>query len=214
MQELGVPSCFAIVLEGLTKIEEADLFVKKQYGRKSLSIWELFTAEKVATHEDVLTIIRVVTKCGYVISAANGHNHIVAVGALRRIYRMGGPELLAVTLQTTGSLWSTAEGQDGSVSRQGIILHGLAIFLHSFRGLPGYDPKRTQNILVKNSPGKFLRWAQEIAMTRRTTESSAVNVAEAIRNAYNNGLGKGKKLDAIRQSRRSPKRPSEKKAPA
>jgi len=202
MRALGVEFCYAVMLE-LTKVEEADLFVGTQYGRKSLNAHDLFKAETVALHADVLTIIRIVHRFGYTLSRMTGFNNIGAVGALRRIFKLGGENLLTVTLDLTRAQWASADGASGSSSRQGIVLYGLAIFLHSFRGEPQFDMIRAQRILEKNSPAKFIRAAQEIAMTKRSAGTSPVNVAEAIRNSYNTGLSKHRQMDSIRLTKKA-----------
>jgi hypothetical protein len=203
MRELGIEFCQAFVHEGMTKMEEADFFALKQYGSKTLTVWDLFKAEKVAGKTDVLTIIRIVQRSGFTLSRATGFNHIGAIGALRRILKLGGDRLLTLTLEMVGKLWASADGEHRSIARQGIILQGLAIFLHSFQTEPQYNQDHTAQVLEKNSPGKFLRAAQDIAMSNHTAKSSAVNVALAIRNAYNAGLRPERKLSQVKQLRRS-----------
>ncbi|HEV8656927.1 MAG TPA: DUF6551 family protein [Candidatus Limnocylindria bacterium] len=206
MRELGIDAWMAIVLEGMTKQEEADLYILLQLDRKSLNAWDLFKAGKTAAHADVIAIIRIIQKHGFRLAPTAGPNHIGAIGAIRRIFRLGGERLLNLTLDTTARHWATAVSDRHSVARQGISLEGLAIFLHSFREQPQYDPDRARVVLEKNSPAIFIRKAQELAMERMRANSSPVMVAEALRDVYNAGLKRDRKLGGIRQTKASPKK--------
>lgn len=194
LRERGELFVDAVVHEGMTQKDEADLFVALQRGRKNLNAWDLFKAETTAGHEDVMNLIRIVSVQGFKIDRTAGHGHIGAVGALRRIFRLGGEPLLTLVLSTTRMVWA---GDKRALDGQ--TLEGLALFLHSFRSEPQYDGTRALTILQGTPAITFLRLAQEIAQTRSSASSSATNVAEAIRNRYNERLAPAKRLGAIRR---------------
>lgn len=192
LRERGELYVLAQVLEGLSQSEEADLFVALQRGRKNLNAWDLFKAETAAGHEDVLNLVRIVNSHGFQIDRTAGHGHIGAVGALRRIYSLGGEPLLSLCLNTVRQVWvGDKKALDGHA------IEGLALFMHSFRGEPQFDSGRAFHILEGTPAITFLRLAQEIAQNRSSASSSATNVAEAIRNKYNERLAPAKKLGAI-----------------
>lgn len=201
LRERGELYVMAMVLEGMSQADEADLFVALQRGRKNLNAWDLFKAESAAGHEDVLNLIRIVNVQGFKIDRTAGHGHIAAVGALRRIFKIGAEPLLTLVLHTTRSVWN---GDKRALDGQ--TLEGLALFLHSFRSEPQYDATRAFNILQATPAITFLRLAQEIAQNRSSASSSAVNVAEAIRNKYNERLPAPKRLGTIRRVKASPGR--------
>lgn len=206
MRELGIETWPAVILDDLTQKQEADLFVLTQKDRRDLNAWDLFKAEVTAAHAEVLDILRIVGKTGFKLSRVAGPNHIAAVGAIRRIYDLGGPELLSVTLQTTRDHWRTSLSDKNATARQGMVIHGLAIFLHSFRAEAYYDSVRTARILEGHSPALFLRKSQEMAMAQARANTSPVLIAQAIRDTYNGGgLKKDRRLGGIRQVRRTPK---------
>lgn len=207
MRERNELFCYAIVLDGLTQMEEAALFVSYNKNRKGLNAWDLFKGEQIAGHDDVLNIIRIVHVAGFRVDRTTAANHIGAVGALRRIYRLGSEPLLVATINVVREIWvGDRRALDGTV------LEGLAVFLHSFRGEPQYREKRARDILETHTPVVLIRKAQEIAATRYVAGSSATNLAEAIREFYNSGLQSANKLGAIRRTnklgvtRRSPVR--------
>lgn len=201
LREMGAIFIDASVLEGMSQSDEADLFVALQRGTKSLNAWDLFKAETTAGHPEVLDIIRIVHAAGFKIERSTGHGNIQAVGALRRVFSLGGEPLLALTLTTARGCWSGDRKQ-----LDGQVLEGLALFFHSFRGEPQYDADRASRVLQTTPAVTFLRQAQEIAQNRASVSSSAANVAEAIRNKYNDRLSRAKQLGAIRRIRRSPGR--------
>ena len=201
LRERGEIFVEAVVHEGMSQTEEADLFVALQRGRKNLNAWDLFKAENAAGHEDVLNLIRIVHSQGFRIDRTAGHGHIAAVGALRRIFKLGAEPLLTLVLSTTRMVWA---GDKRALDGQ--TLEGLALFLNSFRSEPQYDGTRALNILQATPAITFLRQAQEIAQNRSSASSSATNVAEAIRNKYNERLPAVKRLGAIRRVNKSPGR--------
>lgn len=198
MRELGILFCNAIVYDGLAQTEEAALFVELNRNRKPPNAWELFKAEAAALHEDVLNIIRIVHSLGYQIGRVTNHSTISAISALRRIYRLGGEPLLTATLRSVRGAWTGRE-----LSLGGQVLEGLALFYHSFRGEPQYDDDRLARVMERNAPLKIIGDAQEIAAKRAVSGRSAVFLAEAIRDIYNMGLKREKKLGAVKRFKKT-----------
>lgn len=207
MRERNELFCYAIVLNELTQKEEAALFVKYNKNRKGLNAWDLFKGEQVAGTADVLNIIRIVHAAGFRIDRTTGPNHIGAVGALRRIYRLGSEPLLTKTISIVQEVW-----MGDRRALDGTVIEGLAVFLHSFVGEPQYREKRARDVLETHSPILLIRKAQEIQAQRYVAGSSATNLAEAIREFYNVGLSRANKLGSIKRVnklghvRRSPRR--------
>lgn len=192
--EMGHLFIDAVVHTGMSQAEEADLFVLLQRGTKQLTAWDLFKAETTAGHADVIAVARIVGSAGFRIDRSSGHGHIGAVGALRRVFALGGEPLLALSLSTARTCWSGDRKQ-----LDGQVLEGLALFFHSFRGETQFDSARADRVLETTPAIEFLRRAQEIAQTRASASSSAANVAEAIRDKYNARLTRQRQLGAIRR---------------
>lgn len=198
MKEMGTPQANAVVFTGLTQREEADLFVKYNRNRKGLTAWDLFKAELVAGHEEALAVVTIVAHAGYRIDRQAGPTNIGAVSAIRRIFRLGGEPLLILTLGAIKRNWSADRN-----ALAGQVIEGLAIFYHSFRSEPQYEDKRTDAILDGYSPSVFQRRAQEIAAERTTNGISAANLAEAIRDKYNERLSPPKRLGSLRKIKKA-----------
>jgi hypothetical protein len=199
MRELGLLYCNATIFEGLAQHEEAALFVELNRNRKTPNAWDLFKAETAALHEDVLNIVRVVHSLGFMVGRVTNHSTISAIAALRRIYRLGSEPLLVATLRSVRGAWTGRE-----LALGGQVLEGLALFHHSFRMEPQWDAERLVRVMERNTPLKLIADTQEIAAKRAVSGRSAVFMAEAIRDVYNTGLKREKKLGAVKRFRQSP----------
>lgn len=198
MRGLGISTWWAHVYEGMSKKDEARAFVLGQRDRAGLVAWDLFKADTTRGEAAVLSMIDIARQCGFDLKRRNGPNHITAIGAIRRIHALGGDKLLEFTLQSMAKLWPGSRSDPKSLARQGIVIEGLATFFHSSRDEPQYERTRTERVLERNSPVVFIQKSQEIARQRFRSNSSPVMVAEAIRDYYNVGLKREKKLSAIR----------------
>jgi hypothetical protein len=158
----------AYVIVGLSQTEEADLFVSLNQERKRLTSWALFKAETVAGRADALEIIRITNTSGFFIDQSPGDDHIVAVEALKRAYRLGGEQLLRRVLGAIHSGWL---GEQRATSGQ--IVYGLALFFHACTKQPQYTEERFEQVIQKHSPARILREAQTIADRRSASFSSA-----------------------------------------
>lgn len=198
----------AFVISGMTKQQEAMLFVKLQRERRSLSAWDLYHAEMAGGEPQTLDMVDALHRAGFRIEqkTAGDPRVITAIDSVRFVYRMGGAALIADTLRLiTDSMWLNL---DRSLS--GPILKGLAIFLQSEQARPTYDRDRTVKKLQGCAPTYLLLKAQQIAINRRSASVSATNVAEAVLDLYNDRLAVKSKLPPITINQR--KRPRARKS--
>ncbi|HEX5467035.1 MAG TPA: hypothetical protein VFW92_10230, partial [Candidatus Limnocylindrales bacterium] len=77
------------------------------------------------------------------------------------------------------------------------------LFFHSFRGEAHYDEARALSILSRQPAATFLREARMIAEKHAHTATSAINVAEAIRDRYNLRLKRAIQLGAVKHIKRT-----------
>lgn len=192
-RECHIDKLWAYVIEGLSKKEEADLFTQFQLRRRALKVYELFKADLVADKAHALDIVKVVHSHGLRIDRHAGVGVVRAVGALVRVHRLGGRMLLDETLRVLLREWSL----DDADVLQGKVIEGLAIYLHSFRNDPNFDMTRLDRVMPKIGPTALVRRAQKLASERASASVSPALLAEALRNAYNEGLAVKNKLGSL-----------------
>lgn len=196
LRERHATKAAAVILQGLTQKDEADLFVAYNRSRAALSEWDLFRAEVVAGHPDALGILRVFGRQHLTLTRqASTPTNVQALGAIRRIYRLGGEDLLEKVILTVKKYW-VHESHTWSASST----YGLALFYFAFQQHPLYDEARAERILEKASPIILIRKAQEIAFIVNKGYAGT-HVAEAIRVLYNKGLTRPRQLGSIRGKR-------------
>lgn len=131
----GDQSVLAEIYEGLTRPQEAQLFLERN-DRQALSPVQRFLKEVTAGHPDALAMNKVVQGLGLKIGDAKGgspeqpakRRQINAIEAVRFVYKgagigQGGPAALKATLATLRAAW----GEDTSVWR-GQLIKGMGIF--------------------------------------------------------------------------------------
>lgn len=192
-RQLGVPSVWVYVKDGMTQAQEAELFEELQTKRRALKIWERFKARTAAQKKDALEITTAVHKAGFRIDRNNTPGTISAIGALTSIYKLGDVALLTDTLTTIRRLWTL----DDSKALSGQVMHGIAIFLHSFQHQPQFRMERLDKVLPATAPLKLLRLAQDIASRRQSATVGPGTVGEALRDLYNKGVGPDHRLGAL-----------------
>lgn len=193
MRERGDTTVDVMILEGLQQTQEAELFVKYNNLRKTLNAWELFKAEIAAQDRSALEVVRIVNATGYTLTQMPGPRNIQALQCVRRIHRLGGEDLLRLTLQTVRSVWT--EDRHALTAQ---VLGGLSLFFFGFAGDPVFKPDRLQNLLERTAPTAFLRVAQQVQYDRMTNGVSTFAVAEAIRQEYNKGLSPRNRLGPVK----------------
>lgn len=116
----------ALVHEGLSVKEEADLFAKINMGRKPLSPIQRFRAQVFAGHPRAVDIANIVTRCGFtMVSGTNTGNgsEIRAVSGIEQAYNNYGREALEQALTTIRDVWF---GEQAALDSH--MIKGMSIF--------------------------------------------------------------------------------------
>ncbi len=173
----------AFVIDGLSQVDEARLFTQYQRERRNLTSHALYRADLVAQDSETLEMRRIVDNAGFRLAKTAGPDNITAIDSVRYIYRLGGSDLLARTLQCARDPWL---GEEKALSGQ--ILKGLAMFLRSANEDPAFIQAHFQAVIHRIAPTKLLRLSQAVAEKRKTVASSSASVAEALHQEYNKSL--------------------------
>jgi hypothetical protein len=193
MRERHDTKVSAVILTDLSQKDEADLFVAYNRSRSALNEWDLFRAEIVAGRPDALGILSVFGQQHLTLSRKmSSPTNVSALGAVRRVYRLGGAVLLTKVLTTAKRYWVTESHVFGASN-----IYGLALFFYAFEQHPKYDPDRVEHVLQRVTPLLILRKAQEIAFVVNKGYAGS-HVTEAIRVIYNDGLARKNQLGSIR----------------
>lgn len=181
-RESGVPSIAAFVIEGLAQRDEAGLFTRYQRERRNLVSFDLFRADKISGDPDTLAMERVVANSGFHIGKSKANdNTITAIDALRYVQRLGGDDLLSLTLRTVRGFWL---GEEKALSGQ--VIKGVAMFIASAAEQPNFNQATLDKYLTATAPVKLLRASQAVSVKRSGAPAvTAANVAEAIHEGYN-----------------------------
>lgn len=183
----GVSHINAFVIDGLSQVDEARLFVRLQRMRTALTSHPLYRAERLFDPE-TQAMERVVNVAGFRLAAkaGNGPNVITAIDSVRYIHRYGGDDLLSRTLGFVKELWI---GEDKALS--GPVLKGLALFLFAAGQQPSFRRDRLVSVMQAHGPMKVTRLAQTIAEKRNSVSAGPANFAEALLTEYNKLVRKG-----------------------
>lgn len=193
MIELGIEQADCHVLEGLTQREEAELFVLYNSSSKHLSGWDKWKAQLCAQDPAAIEIQATVQATGFrLVGIPGSFDHIQALAAVRRIYAVGGKDLLRLSLNTIRSVWN---GDRRATSAA--MMGGLAAFLWAFNDEDTFEFDRLSTIMEKIPPVKFIRRGAEIRYERVSGKASAFAVAEAIREEYNAGRSRENQLGVL-----------------
>lgn len=126
----------AIVYAGLSRAEEAWLYVKLNRETRHVTSFESFKARLVYKDPNARKIADLVQKHGFVLSLKPGDYHIKAVGALESIYVprrrapqvRTGPEALDRALEVIQKSWSLQKN-----ATNGDVIAGLGVFFLRFK---------------------------------------------------------------------------------
>ena len=193
MRELGVEKVDAIILTDLAQTKEAELFVDFNNARKTLNAWDGFKAEITAQNPAALDVVRIVNSTGFTLVQQPGPGNIQALQSIRRVYKLGGEDLLRLTLQTVRQLWS-----DDRLALTARVIGGLSLFYFGFFADPNFKQDRLIGVLERTAPATFLRMAQQVQYERMATGASSFAVAEAMRIKYNEGLSAANRLGPVK----------------
>jgi hypothetical protein len=196
LRELGISHIYAVVYEDLTPQQEAVLWEELNSVPMSPNVWERYRTDLFAEVQDAVAVDRGVTAAGFKIRREAAPNHIQAIGALRRVFALGGTYLLGRTLDLLRLMV-----QVDRRAIDGKVLMGVAMFLWSCERDLKYDRNRVERILSERPAAQLIGKARSIAREMREQEVtnglSSQYVARAIVEYYNQGLPKGKKLAGL-----------------
>lgn len=172
-----------LVHTGLTVRDEADLFHRIDTQRRSLTSWDRWKARGTAGDPVVAAVDAVVAAAGLRIDPAPRDGALAATGALERIHRLGGRDLLAATLLVlTRAYRDRRDGYDGS------ILHAVALVLHGYDLAVELNVDRLIDALGATPPADLLARARQL----RRTQNGALPrlIAALIIEAYDRRPGR------------------------
>lgn len=180
----GTGKMLARVFTGLTRAEEAQMFLDLNYGNQP-NVLDKFRMRIIAGDEVAIQIAEIVQGYGWTIAYANTNGHLQAVKSLERIYTTSvrqekDPNILQLTIMVVTRAWG--------LERQGaqaVILDGLAAFLSEHGSNVDLDSlsKRLKN--YKGGPHAFHVNAQALAGLKTIRVSMAV--ADLLTDLYNSG---------------------------
>ncbi len=168
--------------DGLSEEEEAARY-RRHNNTHRVAPWDDFRVALVEQDPDVVAINSIVEAAGFQMSKRVGDGHIVAVGALRHVFKHAngdGPQVLEGTLMVVDAAWGKrAEAVDGK------IIQGLAAIIGTYNG--EIDRMALAKKLAKypGGPSGLLGKARVLKEIRRTSVIKAV--AEIALDVYNSG---------------------------
>lgn len=168
---------------GLTEKQEADLFLDLNNVRV-VSTMDKFKVAVVAGRGVESQISAIVQEAGLSIGTTASPTSLYCVGALQKVYAMGGTKVLEQTLRIVRD----AYGKAGFSAR---VVEGIGLFVSN------YENTFTEDLLIaklSRKLGGVNGLLNQAAVTRATYGvSSAVAVAASVVETYNQGRG-GNKL--------------------
>jgi hypothetical protein len=169
--------------KGLTETEEAEKFLKLN-DVLSVNAFSKFKVGVQAGRTEESDIDRIVRAQSLRISRDKGDGAISAVGTLRRVYRRGGPAVLARALRIVRDAY-------GDAGLEASVIDGIAMLCHRYNG--ELDDVRAVTRLAEahGSVNGLLNNAE--VLRRQTGNPKAHCVAAAAVELINRGRG-GKKL--------------------
>lgn len=172
------------VFEGLTKAQEAMLFLRLNAGNQP-NLLEKFKAKLVAGEPNATEITKLVHAYGWTITPQTGNGNIQCVGALDRVYKRSveldaEPNLLTIALLCVTRAWGI-EREGG----QAAILEGVATLFAEYG-----EQLEVDRVIAKMAayPGGAMGLhsdARKMASLRRSRVPSAV--VELLVEEYNKG---------------------------
>lgn len=188
-KENAVKALPALVYEGLSLQQEAELFALFQTQRRGMHSADRFKAEVIAGHEPAVTIDRIVREAGYVVGNNHSEQHgavITAPAALEYVYRGAvdarakskpSAELLERTLRIITEAWPDRP----ETARNAIIIRGVGLFLSKAGRI---DEERLAQRLGKVKPSEIAKRAQALREGRGISGTNPRETAEAIESQY------------------------------
>lgn len=166
------------VHDGLDERAEAELFLAFN-NRRTISAYDKFKVGVTADLPVPADVNRVVLSHGLRVEKARKNGSVSAVGALDRVYRMGGALLLSRTLQTINEAWS-------GVGFDSEVIKGVALFINRYEGR--FDADRLVKKMSQVPNGS--RGLRQYAYVAKEAFGSTLDIAHAaaVTDIYNKGL--------------------------
>jgi hypothetical protein len=188
------PTVPCFVWAGLSREQEADLFVTLNTERRAVRMDDRFRARLAAGDRHAAEIVAIAEQAGFsVLSNPKSVNDLKATSTLEKIRTIYGPDVLAETLSIIAEVWPTER-----IARQKDMLGGIGLFAGLFRSQ--YDRPRLVAILQKIPAAQLQREANGIEIEIGRTPKgggenrraagiygTAVIVARLIRERYDKG---------------------------
>jgi hypothetical protein len=132
MLKLGMDDdkIFALVYLGLTKAEEAQIFLRDNVNNRKPTVVDIFRLQVAAEVPEAVEINDVLREHGLHVALAGDAHSISAVGALRWLYDMGGVKAIDRTLSMIADAW----GPEVRSAREGNLLKGMGYVLLNVSG--------------------------------------------------------------------------------
>lgn len=196
LRELGITHIYAIVFDGLTAQQDAVLWAELNSVPMSPNVWERYRSDLFGGVQDAVAVERAVRAAGFLVRREEAPNHIRAIGALRRVFALGGAYLLGRTLELLRIMV-----QIDRRAVDGKVLTGVAMFLWSCERDLKYDRARVERVLMERPAAQLIGRARSIAREMReqdeTSGLSSQYVARAIVEYYNQGLPRIRRLGGL-----------------
>lgn len=167
------------VHRGLTVAEEAGLFHELDATTRRLTSWDRWHARRAAGDPVVADIERIVTAHGMKCSPGRNDGRIGAVGALEHLHNLGGPQLVARTLNVLSASYGTEWA-----AYQAPIVSGTGLLLHYYADV---DLDRLDAALTKSTPQQLR--AQAVAYREVAPGLLYRLVTQILINRMNGGRG-------------------------
>lgn len=173
----------AEIYEGLTKRQEAIMFLRLNKHRKPVRPFDSYNVSLTAGLDLEVRVQAQVTACGLRVASSSSANQVGAVEACRSIVLKD--KLKSGLLQDTLLVNESAWGRSPE-SWDNMILRAVATVIHKNRS--NIDLKRLSKILQKRHPGTWKGAAVSMAPGGGGSESRSNRLVEVIVTAYNTGL--------------------------
>lgn len=179
------------VHDGLSRAEEAALFVELNSERKAVRPFDKFMARIVAQEPGPCAIRRIVETCGMALYRGPGDGHVAAVCSLESTYRSSekdGGLILQQTLVTIRDAWGRR-----SQNFNGTVIEGIGAV--QLRHIKALDQARFVSVLARIPAGATGLLGRAANLKEIRGAKLHLCLASVCVDAYNKGLRNGKVED-------------------
>lgn len=150
------------VYTGLTKEDEAELFVKLNSNKKAVTFNERMKSNYISGDKDAVEIINTIKKMGINVaftSTSTKANTIAALNKVVQIYARAGKEGLQWVLDVAKRCW-----EDDKYGMSGAILGGLFIIYNIYKDDKRFSKEDFIAAMSNESPSVILREGRELSL--------------------------------------------------